>query len=349
MKLNLSPLKFKFPSIRQFREVIKEYHKLGISGEVTLVGHPKIHGVNGNILFTEEGYSVHGKESVLNETVNAQGFYQWATGNTTHLEKLRDKLLENYPDLAYPFVVSGEWAGGGIQKKASTNGLKEFFCIIEVSNLRLEEDNGVVDYRLQFMGLRNGAYSGMRDGLYSVPEIGLYDVRMFDQYQIKIDLSHPEDFINTLAEKTLEIEKDCPVSRELGKRSGAGEGIVWHCLTNPDRHLYFKVKGVKHSSSKVRVLAQVSPEKIESMLAFVDYACTENRMEQAVKETGGLSKENRNAFLKWMHLDIRKEEQDTLDANGFEYKDVQQRIGEKMLGWYKSQLTKQGGEDGTEV
>lgn len=41
----------KFPSIKHYREVIKEYRKLGYYGDVELVGFPKGHGSNARVVF----------------------------------------------------------------------------------------------------------------------------------------------------------------------------------------------------------------------------------------------------------------------------------------------------------
>ena len=45
-------------------------------------------------------------------------------------------------------------------------------------------------------------------------------------------------------------------------------------------HCKDKVKGEKHSSSKVKKLASVDVEKLNSIKDFVDYAVTESRLEQ---------------------------------------------------------------------
>lgn len=323
-------IKFKFPSIRHFRDVVKEYNKVGIRRSVKCIGRPKIHGMNGSILFTENGFSVHTKETQVFGPGQSEGFYEWAVANVKTLDNYRARVLKAMPEVAYPFVVSGEWAGGNVQRKASTNGVEKFFCVFQVGNVREEEDNGVVGNHVQFMGLPNPFLTD--------EDNRLFDIRQFGQWTAFVDFARPEDAINLLADFTIAAEKDCPVSRALGKVSDQGEGIVWSCTESNDRHLFFKVKGKKHSSSKVRELVQVTPEQIESLVALVDYVCTENRMEQAFKEVQAKSKEDVGAFLRWVHLDIRKEEADTIAANGLEYKDLSARVGTKALDWFNSKF-----------
>ena len=328
----MSNIKFKFPSIRQYREVIKEYNKLGIRGKTKIVGHPKIHGSNANICFiSETEMSFHSKETELDAEVNMEGFYDWGMTNKEQLIQHGLYLKLHCKEINYPFVISGEWAGGNIQRKASTNGIDKFFAVFSVANLREETDpQNITALQLQFLPLP------LTD--ISLKEIRLFDIRVFGKYELEMDVSFPELIQNKLGEMTTEVEQHCPVAEYFGVKSDKGEGIVWHCGDTIDRHLYFKVKGQKHSSAKVSILASVNAEKIASILEFVEYACTENRMLQAVNQTGEIRKENMSAFLKWLNSDIIKEESDVLETNGLEYKTVSNRINTKAIAWYKSQF-----------
>jgi hypothetical protein len=60
-----------------------------------------------------------------------------------------------------------------------------------------------------------------------------------------------------------------------------GEGCVWVAQVN-GHDFRFKVKGVKHSVSKIKTLAKVDTEKVNSIHEFVDYAVTENRFKQGI-------------------------------------------------------------------
>lgn len=46
------------------------------------------------------------------------------------------------------------------------------------------------------------------------------------------------------------------------------------------------MKGEKHSASKVKTLAAVDPERLVNITEFVEYAVTENRLEQGTQKVG---------------------------------------------------------------
>lgn len=326
-------MKFKFPTIRHFRDVIRQYNQLGIHQKVKLVGYPKIHGANASILFTGPGsYEIHSKEAEIIPPMEFLEFEKWVPKNESYLLGLGLRVLEDSSGaLDYPFVIAGEWAGGGIQKKSSVHGLPKFFTVVAVGNVREEIDPQIGAYNaIQFQTFPSFNLTNK--------EVGIYDIRDFGRYEIELDVSFPELIQNQLGELTVEVEKACPVAKYFGVDSDRGEGIVWQAQTNSDRHLFFKVKGAKHSVVKVRTLASVSPEKISSILEFVEYACTENRKEQGVFETGPIAKERLSVFVKWVIADIVKEESDTMVNNSIDIKDVGDRIAANAIAWYKTKL-----------
>jgi predicted restriction endonuclease len=93
------------------------------------------------------------------------------------------------------------------------------------------------------------------------------------------------------------------------------------------------VKGEKHSSSKVKKLASVDVEKLNSIKDFVDYAVTESRLEQGLGEIG-LDMKKTGEFLKWIKQDVFKEESDTLKENNLEMKDIGKELSNKARKWY---------------
>lgn len=121
-----------------------------------------------------------------------------------------------------------------------------------------------------------------------------------------------------------------------------GEGVAWSPTDNElakNSGLWFKVKGDKHSVSKVKTLAAVDPERLASIQQFVEYAVTENRLQQGIDEIG-LDIKNMGAFLSWVNRDIIKEEGDVLAHNGLVMKDVAKFISNKARAWF---LTKERG------
>jgi len=93
------------------------------------------------------------------------------------------------------------------------------------------------------------------------------------------------------------------------------------------------VKGEKHSSSKVKTLAAVDVEKLESIQKFVDYAVTESRFNQALENVfpnqEPIDTKKLGDVIRWVVNDIIKEEMDAMVENGIEPKEVNKYISTK--------------------
>jgi hypothetical protein len=163
----------------------------------------------------------------------------------------------------------------------------------------------------------------------------VYTIQQFPTYTIDIDFNQPELVVPKLQELTLAVEECCPVGVAFGVE-GVGEGVVW----TDKHHNMFKVKGDKHSSSKVKKLASVDVDKINSINEFVEYAVTENRMNQGIEQV--FTTESREVemsglgdFLKWLMQDIVSEEMETLSANNLEPKEIGKGVTTKARTWFK--------------
>lgn len=111
-----------------------------------------------------------------------------------------------------------------------------------------------------------------------------------------------------------------------------GEGIVWSAEFK-DIVYRFKVKGERHSSSKVKTLASVDVEKLESIQKFVEYAVTENRFNQAIENVfpnqEPIDTKKLGDVIRWVVNDVIKEEMDTMVENKIEPKEVNKYISSK--------------------
>ena len=98
------------------------------------------------------------------------------------------------------------------------------------------------------------------------------------------------------------------------------------------------VQGQKvRSIAKVNTLAAVDPEKLRNIQEFVEYAVTENRLEQALQEVG-LDVSLTGKFIGWVNKDVYKEEKDVLEANGLTMKEVGNLLSQKAREFYFSKL-----------
>lgn len=304
-----------FPSIEQFRHVIKKvqahckYHEKELP-VINFTGRVKLHGTNAAIGYNPETKEIwaQSRSRVIKVGDDNAGFAAWLEENKTAI--LRQMELQ-YPSGGIVHVF-GEWCGGNIQKGVALSGLPKMFVIFNVS----------------------------QDGSWLVGDAArlcaavdkVYNISFFKTFALNINFSFPERSVERLQKITEEVEASCPVGHALGS-DGIGEGVVWTSYID-DQVLRFKVKGEKHSSSKVKVLAAVDIEKMESIAEFVDTVLTESRLEQGLTEVGDMSKSRTGDFVRWVVGDVRKEESDTMTASGLLEKDVNSSIGKKAAKWF---------------
>lgn len=318
----------KYPSIEQFRNVIrrvKELHDYKGKDEngnniyqhtenypiLKFEGTVKLHGTNAGIVKYKDRFEFQSRERVLSLNQDNAGFM------TYMIDKDLDNLFSIF-EFNESVVIYGEWCGGNIQKGVALNGLPKMFIIFGV-----KVDDEWVDLPTNL----------------HLNEINIYNILQFKTFEIEIDFNKPEDIQNTIIDLTIEVENTCPVGKFFGKE-GIGEGIVFTCKSNKD--LKFKSKGEKHSSSKVKVLNSVDTEELKSINEFVDYAVTENRLNQGLqyfKENGiEIDSKNTGQFLAWVVKDVLKEESDTLANTNLSDKKIKNAIVNRSRIWFLNAL-----------
>ncbi len=179
---------------------------------------------------------------------------------------------------------------------------------------------------------------------------GIYNIEDFETFELDIDFNRPDLAQNKIVELVDAVEQECPVGKAFGRTQDdntVGEGIVWTGWYKDTLHR-FKTKGKKHSISKVKTVAPIDTEKLNSIHEFVDYAVTENRLAQAVEQVFTVeSKEpviqGMGDFLRWLVNDIAKEEMDVMSENGLEPKDVNKHISTKARQWFMAYLDQEAG------
>ena len=303
---------YKYHSIEQYRSCIKEVKRLWKDKPLptlTFTGSVKLHGTNAGVELPAN--IPQSRNQVLAEGNDSYGFY------TFHKER-REIFQQIYNSLGLdlPIVIYGEWAGKGIQQGVAISKLDRAFYIFGIKVITGEDTHYWLKkwYNFRFVEHR----------VFTLPSI----------CSIEIDFNHPELTQNKLQELTLRVEEECPIGRAFGV-SGIGEGIVWEYIDDEGQMLSYKVKGEKHSSSKVKTLAAVDTEKVNSIIEFVDTVLTDARLEQAYFECNEpIDMLGIGLFLKWINTDILKEESDTLEASGLTIKDVGSALSKQAKQWY---------------
>lgn len=345
----------KYPSIAQFRNVIKEVtdrtHYAGRDANgnaiydstrrkpvIKMTGTVKLHGSNGGIGVDANGnYWAQSRENILSLTQDNAGFNVFVQ----QLKPLLEPILENIrkEHNADRAIVFGEWCGGSIQKGVALNQLNKMFVAFDVCVY--------FDSEVDANGTAVRHYVNQHICEFAINEANIYNIYMFPIFKLDIDFQDPQLAQNKLVEITNQVEAECPVGKYFGV-SGIGEGVVWtgiHTTELGDIPIMFKVKGERHSSSKVKTLAEIDPVKLENTNKFVEYAVTENRLEQGftyLKENNiEISVKSTGAFLKWVMGDIVKEESDVLIENGLSVKDISSKASNAARTWFMAQLDKE--------
>lgn len=328
----------KFPSIEQFRNVIRNVqHKSRWVGKdengepvfdrtvplptLKFQGTVKLHGTNAAVIYDCGELHYQSRERIITALSDNAGFAFWADNNEEALLAIVGAV---YVDSEQPICIYGEWCGGSIQKGVALNQLEKMFVIFKIKV--------------------GHTWLDMRQlGHIQSPEHGIYNIQNFETYDLEIDFSNPTLVQNDLIAITEAVEAECPVGKAFGV-SGIGEGVVWSCVTEGwnSSDFVFKVKGEKHSVSKVKTLAAVDVEKVKTLQEFVETVVTENRLNQGLQHLKEMSLEidvkNTGAFLKWLYADVVKEESDVIYASELEPKDVGSALSNAGKTWWFERL-----------
>jgi hypothetical protein len=293
---------------------------------LTFKGTVKLHGTNAGVSYNEvDGLWAQSRENIITPEKDNAGFAFFVESNKeTFIDLMNQVKDETGLDLTTNTItIYGEWCGGNIQKGVGiTNLVKSFFIFgvkVTPHTETEEEIKGNPAYWVAYHYLE-------------ATDNKIYNIDNFTTFSIDIDFNMPQMVQNQLSDMTIGVEEECPVAKSFGY-SGIGEGIVWSCEYQGVVHR-FKVKGEKHSSSKVKVLASVDTEKLSSIQKFVDYAVTESRFNQSLENTfpnnEPIDVKKMGDVIRWVVNDVIKEEMDTMVDNQIEPKEVNKYISAKV-------------------
>lgn len=353
----------KYFSTRQYKDIIRkvyercQFHSIAVP-QLEFKGTVKLHGTNSsfyNVLSNDE-IVVQSRNNVITVEKDNAGFAAYVNSQREIVSKIFTEIKKQFPDAVKDktAVVYGEWAGGSIQKKVALSNVEKFYAVFAI---KLTDNKEHIEVDVNESDEEQDVNNNFDDGkwlteeqiesvLTSVGKEIMHKVRMFSIYDfptftVKIDMANPKLTQNKLIEITNSVEEECPVGKQLGS-IGVGEGVVWKCISPVEvlqtDDLIFKVKGEKHSVSKVKTIAEVDEVKLNSIKEFVDAVVTENRLNQGIEylkeQSLGIVMQNMGVFLKWLANDCIKEEGGMMEASGLEKKDVMSSISNKAKQWY---------------
>lgn len=337
----------KFPSINQFRNAIRNIrlkasydgldeegnakHKTVVYPTLTFFGTTKSHGTNAAIRQDVAGNELiyQSRERIITPMDDNAGF-------ATYMYSLEKEFTREYMDYVRqefwilddePVVVYGEWCAGNIQSGVAINGLPKMFLVFAV-RFGFEENT-------RWFRPDHNRFDVITDAR----KYNVYPISQFGTYRVEVDINNPEHAQNEIVKLVEQVEKECPIGAYFGNK-GIGEGIVFYALDLEYRDgSVFKAKGEKHSSSKVKTVAAIDIEHVESLKALVDTIVTENRLNQMVgvlKDREGLDVDikNTNQFMKITLSDCVKEELDTIIGNGFNTTEFSKQASIKIRSFW---------------
>ena len=330
------PKHISYPEIGQFRNAIHQVTTKARQIGVDATGEPIFDHAKPLPTLTYEGtVKLHGTNAAIgvirkSPLQSVSKIWFQSRENIINLEKDNAGFVRNFQDKEFwtifdniignEIIIFGEWCGGNIQPNVALTNLPKRFVVFgaKVDGAWLHRD-AVAKIKNEAIGVEN-----------------IYD---FYTERVKIDFSFPQLSQNILADLTEKVEAECPFAKAHGV-SGVGEGIVWKCIDEgwEDPMFYFKVKGNAHSVTKVKTLAAVDIEKVNSYREFAEKCVTENRCRQGVdklREAGKpTDRKSLGDFLKWVQTDIEKEESDTAKASGLDLKAASGEITKTARNWF---------------
>jgi hypothetical protein len=288
-----------------------------------------VHNCNASFVydFSEDQLYAQSRNRVLSITSDNYGFAFWVESNKNKLKNIIDQLSYIATDKSLSsIVVYGEWAGPGIQKNVAISEIEKKSFFVFAAKL-IFADESFIWVHHNWLKSENFMYLNS-DTIYFIED--------FETFDIEIDFNQPEMSINKMVELVNQVEKECPVGKAFGI-SGIGEGIVFS-----NQSLRFKCKGNLHSVTNTKTLIPVDEEKLNTVKEFVDYAVTENRLEQMMQKMNEfnieLTPKNVGVYFKFVNDDVIKEEMDTLIDSELEFKDVVKSIQNKARTYYLTQI-----------
>lgn len=324
----------KFPSINQFRQIVKSVRDSANWNNkpvptITFECTKKVHGSNGSWIRPVDGTAndivFQSRERICTIESDNAGFALWSHGKRQLISKIMDDICRVTGHTTGNVQIYGEWFGGNIQKGVGVTGLPKMFMIF---GIRVSDDAESTKWE------QKSVYEQVFDKMFYAAD-NIYTKYDFGVEYVEVDFNKPEFAQNKFVEMTDKVEHDCPVARwfkpdaEVG--SLIGEGIVITPIQTEDigfdvtSHIA-KIKGEKHAVSKVKTTNAVDPERIASIHEFAEKTATQNRLQQGLDKMNELGVPvlpvSTGVYIQWVVRDILREEADTMAESGFEAKDV---------------------------
>lgn len=340
---------YKFNSIEQFRhqhKALKDfiYYVDTINDEVifdytrqlpvvTIECIEKIHGTYAGIVYANGEIYAQSRNNVIVIGADNAGFALFVEQQKQEFTDIFDFIKQTHELKEDDVIIlSGEWAGGSIQKNSALSGVDKKLLLF--SNFKVNHsDGGVTTYSTNSILTDN---------------INIFNIQHLPETTFTVTVDFNDElsinaFLASMEQSIEKLEESSPTGRALGKPNNIGEGYVCTFTANNPRgqtkQFTFKCKGEKHSKSNIsKTPSAKSQEDLTALNVFVDSICHSWRFEQGVVETCGnvdsVDIKHMGAYLKFVTMDTLKEEQDLIVNSGFEVKQIMQRVNDRAKKYF---------------
>jgi hypothetical protein len=335
---------YAFPKIRQYHQVLRDlklhYQYVGkdengdpifdSTKELPVVefqGVVKLHGTNSAICFYNPNGSFYcqSRENIINEVKDNAGFAHWVNKEGykiwDNIKELKVSSLSVIKDI----VVFGEWVGGSIQKGVALNELSKRFVIFGLKVIYEDDTTEWLDSSL----------------IDEMPEINVYNIARIPTYDVEVDLNRPDKAIEKMMQMVEEVENECPFAKSFGV-SGIGEGLVFRQKGEYGFGNSYKVKGEKHSRSKIKKLPTVDVVKMDNLQQAVETHIHEDRLQQIydkiVLTEADKVPQNIGIFIQNLIADAWDEEGDSIRASDISRKEFGAATSKVAARWFQNKL-----------
>lgn len=346
---------YKFPSIEQFRHQFKAlkdfiYFDGLVNDEptfdytrtlptVAVNCTEKIHGIYAGVVYANNQLYAQSRNKVLAIGDDNAGFALFVEQHNTLLINICT-ILKQVHNLSNSdiIVLSGEWAGGNIQKNSALSGVDKKFLIFPQFRV-IHADESVSTLPISELNLSS-------DSIYSLANFPEATFVTTIDFESELSIN---SFLELMESRIAAIEESSPVGKYFNQPNNIGEGFVCTFdainFAGESKQFIFKCKGEAHSNSNViKSQPAKSTEELTALNEFVDSICHSWRFEQGVVETCGTVDsadiKHMGAYLKFVTTDTLKEENDLIIASGFEVKQIMSRVNDRAKKYFLELIKK---------
>ena len=346
---------YKFPSIEQFRHQFKAlkdfiYFNGLVDDEATfdytrtlptvaVNCTEKIHGTYAGVVYADNQLYAQSRNKVVTIGDDNAGFALFVEQHNTLLINICTvlKQIYNLSD-SDVIVLSGEWAGGSIQKNSALSGTDKKFLIFPQFRV-VHANESVSTYSTDSLRLSS-------EHIYVLANFPDATFSTAINFESEVSIN---EFLALMESRIAAIEESSPVGRYFNQPNNIGEGFVCtFYATNSageSKQFIFKCKGEAHSNSNViKSQPAKSTEELTALNKFVDSICHSWRFEQGVVESCGTvdsaDMKHMGSYLKFVTTDTLKEENDLIITSGFEIKQIMSRVNDRAKKYFLELIRK---------